>query len=91
MARATGIRAAAAKPGRSVGILGDLQGPKIRVGKFEGNKIMLVEGENFILDAKCTLGNQERAGLDYKDLPKDVKFADILLLDDCLLYTSRCV
>ena len=81
-ARAEGIRAAAAKFGRSVGILGDLQGPKIRVGKFEGNKIMLVEGTNFILDAKCTMGNLERAGLDYKDLPKDVKFGDILLLDD---------
>ena len=82
LARAAGIRAAAAKLGRSVGILGDLQGPKIRVGKFDGNKITLVPGEKFILDAKCTLGNQERVGLDYKDLPKDVKFGDILLLDD---------
>jgi pyruvate kinase len=82
MARAVGIRAAAAKFGRAVGILGDLQGPKIRVGKFEEGKITLVAGEGFILDARCTLGNQERAGLDYKDLPKDVKFGDILLLDD---------
>ena len=81
-ARADGIRAAAAKFGRTVGILGDLQGPKIRVGKFESGKITLVVGEAFVLDATCALGNQERVGLDYKDLPKDVVNGDILLLDD---------
>jgi len=82
LARATSIREIAARLGRTVGILGDLQGPKIRVGKFESGKIVLVEGEKFILDAVCPLGNQERVGLDYKDLPKDVKTGDILLLDD---------
>lgn len=81
-ARAEGIRAAAAKHGRIVGILGDLQGPKIRVGKFENNKITLAQGDAFILDAACKLGTQERVGLDYKDLPKDVRPNDILLLDD---------
>ena len=81
-ARADGIRAAAAKFGRTVGILGDLQGPKIRVGKFEGGKITLAIGDAFILDAACTLGSQERVGLDYKELPKDVHNGDILLLDD---------
>ena len=81
-ARADGIRAAAAKYGRTVGILGDLQGPKIRVGKFEGGRITLAVGDAFILDAGCALGNQERVGLDYKDLPKDVVNGDILLLDD---------
>jgi len=81
-ARAEGIRAAAARHGRTVGILGDLQGPKIRVGKFEEGKITLVPGEKFILDAQCPMGNQERVGLDYKDLPKDVVNGDILLLDD---------
>jgi pyruvate kinase len=81
-ARADGIRAAAAKYGRTVGILGDLQGPKIRVGKFEGGKITLVVGAAFVLDATCAMGNQERVGLDYKDLPKDVVNGDILLLDD---------
>jgi pyruvate kinase len=81
-ARAESVRAAAAKHGRIVGILGDLQGPKIRVGKFENDKIVLVAGEAFILDAACKLGNQERVGLDYKDLPKDVRPGDILLLDD---------
>jgi pyruvate kinase len=81
-ARAVTIRQLAAKHGRTVGILGDLQGPKIRVGKFENSKIELIAGENFILDAHCTMGNQERVGLDYKELPKDVRNGDILLLDD---------
>ena len=81
-ARADGVRAAAAKLGRTVGILGDLQGPKIRVGKFAEGKITLIAGEPFILDATCTLGSSERVGLDYKDLPKDVVNGDILLLDD---------
>ncbi|MBU3697262.1 pyruvate kinase [Dechloromonas sp.] len=81
-ARADGIRAAAAKLGRTVGILGDLQGPKIRVGKFADGKITLEAGTRFILDAACTMGNEERVGLDYKELPKDVKNSDILLLDD---------
>jgi len=82
LARATSIREIAARLGRTVGILGDLQGPKIRVGKFEEGKILLVAGARFILDAQCQLGNQERVGLDYKDLPKDVVHGDILLLDD---------
>jgi len=81
-ARAVGIRAAAAKHGRTVGILGDLQGPKIRVGKFAEGRITLTPGENFILDAQCSLGDQQRVGLDYKELPKDVRPGDILLLDD---------
>ena len=81
-ARADGIRAAAAKLGRTVGILGDLQGPKIRVGKFADGKITLEAGASFILDAACPMGNEERVGLDYKELPKDVKNSDILLLDD---------
>lgn len=80
--RAAAVRAAAVKARRSVGILADLQGPKIRVGKFEQSPITLEAGSQFILDAQCTLGNQERVGLDYRDLPKDVKARDVLLLDD---------
>jgi pyruvate kinase len=82
LARAAGIRAAAAKIGRTIGILGDLQGPKIRVGKFESDRITLAADQDFILDAQCKLGNQERVGLDYKELPKDVRTGDVLLLDD---------
>lgn len=80
--RAQMIRAAALKVGRSVGILGDLQGPKIRVGKFAEGRIRLENGAAFILDAACALGDQTRVGLDYKDLPKDVHHGDVLLLDD---------
>ena len=76
------VRQIAAKVGRPVGILADLQGPKIRIGKFENGKISLENGDRLILDADCQLGNQERVGLDYKDLPKDVSPGNILLLDD---------
>ena len=76
--RAQRVREAAARCGREVGIMGDLQGPKIRVGKFESGRITLAIGDAFILDAGCALGNQERVGLDYKDLPKDVVNGDIL-------------
>ena len=80
--RAANVRSISAKVGRPIGLLADLQGPKIRVGKFENGKINLKEGDKFILDAKCELGNQERVGLDYKDLPNDVDSGNILLLDD---------
>ncbi len=79
---ATEVRRIAASVGRPIGILADLQGPKIRIGKFEEGKIYLDVGQRLILDAKCELGNQERVGLDYKDLPRDVSPGNILLLDD---------
>ena len=79
------VRSISAEVGKEVGIMADLQGPKIRVGKFAENKIQLIEGEQFILDVACELGNQERVGLDYKDLPKDVKASDCLLLNDGLI------
>ncbi|NCT82572.1 MAG: pyruvate kinase [Comamonadaceae bacterium] len=84
--RATMVREAAARVGKSVAIMADLQGPKIRVGKFEGGKIELVPGARFILDADRTEpGNQDIASLDYKELPRDVKPGDTLLLNDGLL------
>jgi len=84
--RAETVRAAAAAVGRTVGILADLQGPKIRVRKFENDKIILNDGDTFILDAALEgLGNQQRVGLDYKDLPRDVKKGSVLLLNDGML------
>jgi pyruvate kinase len=84
--RATMVRAAAERVGKSVAIMADLQGPKIRVGKFDGGKIELIPGNKFILDADRTeLGNQDIASLDYKELPRDVKPGDTLLLNDGLL------
>ena len=85
LSRAAFVRELAAKHGRTVAILADLQGPKIRVGKFADGKITLKPGDNFILDAACELGNQERVGIDYKELPRDVKPHDMLLLNDGLL------
>jgi len=83
--RANLVRQAAALCGREVAIMADLQGPKIRVGKFEHGRIHLENGAAFILDADCELGNQERVGLDYKALPRDLKAADVLLLNDGLI------
>ncbi len=80
--RAKLIRDISVQRQRSIGILCDLQGPKIRIGKFENGKITLNKGDAFILDAQCTLGNQERVGLDYKTLPHEVEEDTILLLDD---------
>lgn len=80
--RAEMVRALARTRGRAVGVLVDLQGPKIRIGKFKDGKIVLGKGDTFILDADCPLGDQHRVGLDYKELPSDVKRGVTLLLDD---------
>jgi len=76
------VRELAQKAGTTIGVLADLQGPKIRIGKFEKTKIKLEIGDKFILDADCELGNQERVGLDYKELPNDVETGATLMLDD---------
>ncbi|MEB0139377.1 MULTISPECIES: pyruvate kinase [unclassified Undibacterium] len=83
--RASMVRQAAAECGREIAIMADLQGPKIRIGKFENNRIQIENGDKFILDADCMLGTQERVGLDYKALPRDVRPADVLLLNDGLI------
>jgi pyruvate kinase len=87
--RAGLVRQAAVACGREVAIMADLQGPKIRVGKFENGQIQLENGDRFILDARWgengELGNQERVGLDYKELPRDLKPSDVLLLNDGLI------
>ncbi len=80
--RAELVRELCRKTGRTVGIMGDLQGPKIRIGKFRDGKITLKAGDVFILDAGCELGDGSRVGLDYKELPRDVSAGDVLLLDD---------
>lgn len=83
--RAAMVRQAAAECGCEVAIMADLQGPKIRIGKFENARIVVADGDKFILDADCSIGNQERVGLDYKALPRDVRAGDILLLNDGLI------
>ncbi len=84
--RATMVREVAARAGSVVAIMADLQGPKIRVGKFTEGKVMLVAGTKFALDAaRAELGDVNAVGLDYKDLPNEVKKGDVLLLNDGLI------
>jgi pyruvate kinase len=78
------VRECSAKLGREIGIMADLQGPKIRVARFKENKIILTPGATFILDASMDsdAGTVEAVGIDYKELPQDVQANDTLLLDD---------
>ena len=83
--RARAVRVAARELGREVGILADLQGPKIRIGKFAEGKVELKPGQRFILDAECDQGDAARVGLDYKELVNDVTPGAVLLLADGLI------
>ncbi len=84
--RAALVREASKLVGREVAIMADLQGPKVRVGKFANGKIQLQMGQAFVLDASRTeLGDEQGVGLDYKELPRDVKKGDVLLLNDGLI------
>tara|TARA_R110002050_G_scaffold178282_6_gene311589 strand:+ start:1210 stop:2925 length:1716 start_codon:yes stop_codon:yes gene_type:complete len=82
--RAAMVRRAAKKLDRHVAILGDLQGPKIRISRFAEQKVHLDIGQPFVLDATLDrdAGNKEQVGIDYKALIEDAKVGDILLLDD---------
>ncbi|MCL4155152.1 UNVERIFIED_CONTAM: hypothetical protein GTU68_021974 [Idotea baltica] len=82
IARAEIVRRIAVKLNRPIGVLCDLQGPKIRIGKFLEGKITLKTGDLFTLDANCPLGDQDQVGLDYKELPSEVEEGTMLLLDD---------
>ena len=84
--RAALVREISKKVGKEVAIMADLQGPKIRIGRFVEGKVVLPKGAPFILDAaRSMLGNINGVGLDYKALPQDVKPGDLLLLNDGLI------
>jgi pyruvate kinase len=76
------VRFLARRAGRAIGVLVDLQGPKIRIGRFRDGKVNLKPGGKFVLDAECELGDEHLVGLDYRSLPNDVHPGDTLLLDD---------
>jgi pyruvate kinase len=78
------VRSAAKHAGRYVGVLGDLQGPKIRIDRFAAGKIELVDGAEFTLDATLAVdaGDVHAVGIAYKKLPSDVSVGDVLLLND---------
>lgn len=83
--RAKDTRRIAAELGVHVAVLGDLQGPKIRVSTFKDNKkVQLDLGQSFVLDADLPKGegDEKQVGIDYKELPNDVCIGDILMLDD---------
>jgi pyruvate kinase len=80
-------RAAAAAAGRDLGILADLQGPKIRIERFQDGAVTLEDGAAFALDAALApeAGDAAAVGITYKDLPRDVAPGDRLLLNDGLI------
>ena len=84
LALAEMVRNRASAYGRQVGVLADMQGPKIRISRFQAGKIYLEEGATFILDADLdsSAGDNDQVGIDYKQLPQDVNRGDTLLLDD---------
>lgn len=84
IARADTLRNRARAHGRQIGVLADLQGPKIRIEFFQEGRVLLEEGADFTLDTALepNAGTAERVGMAYKALPSDVKRGDTLLLDD---------
>ena len=76
------VRKAAEDTGRPVAILVDLQGPKIRLGKFSDGPHELAEGDIFTITTEDVLGTKEQCGTTFKGLPQDVKPGDFLLVDD---------
>jgi pyruvate kinase len=82
--RAENLRNRARASGRQVGVLVDLQGPKIRIGRFSKGAVTLTTGDTFILDTGWDIanGNQERVGVTYTPLSSDVARGDTLLLND---------
>jgi len=88
------IREVSAKLGQEVGIIADLQGPKIRIERFRAGSIHLKEGAAFTLDGALAAGagDKNRVGVSYQRLARDVKASDTLLLDDgrIVLEVLRC-
>jgi len=78
------IRSVSARIGKDVGVIGDLQGPKIRIEKFRDGPIELAEGDPFALDVSlgADMGDSTTVGVTYKALPDDVSVGDLLLLND---------
>ena len=89
-ARANAVRVASAAAGCEVGILADLQGPKIRIETFADGPVQLLDGAPFVLDCRpdAPAGDASRVGVSYYGLPQDVSAGDVLLLDDGLVALS---
>jgi pyruvate kinase len=87
MRRASELRETAASIGREVGMLADLQGPKIRIRNFAAGRVVIEPGQSFTLDCRgeAPLGTVDHVGVSYQGLYQDVKPNDVLVLDDGLL------
>lgn len=85
--RADALRKAAAECGRDVGLLGDLQGPKIRIRRFANHSVELSDGDSFFLDSALGLmdGDQDGVGVALETLHEDLKADDVLLLNDGMI------
>ncbi|MEW5248146.1 pyruvate kinase [Microbulbifer sp. 2201CG32-9] len=78
------VRRAAAAQGKLIAVLGDLQGPKIRIARFAEGSIWLENDSEFTLDLNCPPegGDEQRVGVDYPSLVDDCQAGNLLLLDD---------
>ncbi|HKK16446.1 MAG TPA: pyruvate kinase [Gammaproteobacteria bacterium] len=82
--RVAQIRELSHKNNHAVGIIADLQGPKIRIEHFRNRKVILPEGADFTIDTSLDpdAGDEHHVGVSFKDLPRDVRAGDTLLVDD---------
>jgi pyruvate kinase len=76
------IRAINKKINRHVGILGDLQGPKLRIGEVQDNSVELVNGAEVVITTNECIGTKEKIYITYRQFPKDVKAGEMVLIDD---------
>jgi pyruvate kinase len=76
------VRQASDAAGRAVGILADLQGPKIRLGRFAAGPVEWRTGDSVVITSDNVLGTAERVSVTYRKLPEEVKVGDRLLIDD---------
>lgn len=81
-ARYTMIRNVEKKVDYPIGVIMDLQGPKLRIGAFEAKSVMLKEGQKFTLDQREMLGNSERVSLPHPEIFQAVQVGEDLLIDD---------
>ncbi len=84
--RIQSLRDAAKLEGKHLGILQDIQGPKIRVGRFEDGHIFLKKGASFCITTENVLGNEERVSTTYKRLHEDIREGHRIMLDDGLIF-----
>ena len=79
------VRSAAARAGKNVGILLDLQGPRIRVGEVEGGSVRVANGQEIMLTTRRIVGDATHIPISYPDLLRDVRTGDRVLIDDGLV------